>query len=413
LEILGNHDFQRRSSKLILTQQSRSKLLRTFTTSLSDSDSLVYPVNNFSSLEAIPQIFLEILRFSKILLPPNQKVAEIVADFLEDPKGLTFLHKLQKVVCVEKSVAQVPVVKAFRHISLYSATEGSSVTKGKRQQVCCGDYCNILKKNDLKTSEKIEVIIKARPEHSNGLFQLLKIQNFLNLDSAQSLFNQGNRIGTPLTQNMQYKTVRRMILEDRNDPNSLKSALASLPEDIIKELGLLKLKSSENEKFQMHHLNKKLSWEFELVPVCAMCYKIYGLKDSQMKTSSNVLKKGQNSSFKHWKAGETKFEIKKQTKVQKSYVDFGKILGNLNSQINYPKFIKEKILNSSHVRVKKGLDEVKEFVPNKPVIHHWASTTKISSNIINEVVEKFEKIQKTIKNSKTSGNLKKLNNSVI
>lgn len=406
LEVLGNYNFYRRSSKLILTHQTRSKLLRNFTATLSESYTLVYPVTNFTSLDQIPSFFQEIIKSCNSFLPITQKISELVVDFLEDTKGQTYLHKIQKISCKEKLISQVPLFKPFRHISLYSATEGSSVTKGKRQQVCCGDYCNILKRNDLKTSEKIELLIKAKPEFSNGLFQLLKIQNFLNLDSAQSLFNKGNRIATPLTQNMQYKTIRRTILEDRNDSNSLKSIVSALPDDIIQELGLNKIKSSENEASQIHHINKKLSWEFELVPVCAMCYKIYGLKDTQSQ-KINLNPNRNLTSSKDWKVNETKFELKKVKKVHKSYVDFKKMMGSLKD-INYPKFIKDKILNSSYVKVKRGLDEVKEFVPAKPVVHQWASATKISSNIINEVVEKFERFQKNIKKSVSDGNFRTL-----
>ena len=91
------------------------------------------------------------------------------------------------------------------------------------------------------------------------LYKLLKIQNFLNLDSAQSLFNGGNTSGTPLTQNMQYKTIRRIILEDRNDPNSLRNTISGLPDDILRELAIAQFKYSDFHANNLHSINKKLS----------------------------------------------------------------------------------------------------------------------------------------------------------
>ena len=355
LNCITNHQFHRRATKIILRNNQRDKLLNKYTARVGEKFSIAYPVTNFSSLDGVLVLWKEILKGSKLILPNNLKIEKIVIDFLEDMKGKMYIHKVQRVTFQEKTVGHMPIVKQFRHISLYSATEGSSFIKGKRQQVCCGDYCHILKKHDMQTREKIELLMKARPEYSKSFYKLLKIQDFLNQDSAQSLFNNGNRIGTPLTQNMQYKTVRRIILEDRNDPESLKNIISTLPNEVLQEISITQIKSKDSDQFHLHHLNKKLSWEYELVPVCIICYKIYGLRDSQTpKNSFSVSNKIDVN--KGWKIKDLKFELKKKT-LQKSYVDFSKILKKIDAQVSYPKFIRDKIISSQYFKVKSRLEE--------------------------------------------------------
>jgi hypothetical protein len=286
----------------------------------------------------------------------------------------------------------------FKHISLFSATEGSSVMKGRRQQLCCGDYCNLLKPNDVKTSEKIELLIKSMPEFSEVLFKLLKIQNFLNLDSAQSLFNGGNRAGTPLTLKIQFKTIRRIILEDRNDQSSLRSVIAALPEEILKELDISPIKVDQNQN-PLHRINKKLSWEYELVPVCNMCYKIYNLTDSQNKYQ----KKSNEKSFSHtklWKINESKYKIKSQIKQPALYIDYDKMLKTLypNDSKNL-EFIKNKIINSNFVSHKKPLQSKLSSISTTPLKENFTFNNKISSTIINKVCERYEEVKELIRKS--------------
>ena len=229
---------------LQVTQEDRLKLFKHFAAALSHNNPDVYTVANFLALDSILLAIKEIVKSSRIAMQKSLKIVEIVLDFVEDDKCNYYLIKTQKVVIEERNAGLLPKKAELRHISLFGATEGSSITKAKKQQLCCGDYCNVLKRYDFKTSEKIEILMKSLPEYSSALFQLLKIQNSLNVDSSQSLFNEGNRTRTPMTQNMQFKLIRRMILEDRNDHNSLRSIISTLPDEIIQEIAISRLKKA-------------------------------------------------------------------------------------------------------------------------------------------------------------------------
>ena len=247
----------------------------------------------------------------------------------------------------------------------------------------------------MKTSEKIELFIKAMPEYSSVLYKLLKIQNFLNLDSAQSLFNGGNTSGTPLTQNMQYKTIRRIILEDRNDPNSLRNTISGLPDDILRELAIAQFKYSDFHANNLHSINKKLSWEYELVPVCDMCYNIYNLKDTEIKAPVSVTKS--QSEKKLWKINEYRYKVKPILKFPKYFVDYDKMLKNCSSSNNDLSLIKEIVKKSQNVAYKKQLDSHSITIPNTPKIKEFYFSNKISSVVLNGVCERLDRFQNAAK----------------
>ncbi|OMJ81846.1 hypothetical protein SteCoe_17611 [Stentor coeruleus] len=399
LEILDGKYIRRHPTGLVVSQEERTKMFNNFTARLTNSFPDVYLVTNTASLDPILTLIKVLMKASKVILPKTQKITELIIDVTEDTKGNHYLLKVQKVSIEEKGISSIPKWKEFRHISLFSATEGSSVAKGKRQQLCCGDYCNLLKRNDLKTSEKIELFIKAKPEYSSVLYKLLRIQNFLNLDSAQTLFNNGNRAGSPLTHNMQYKTVRRIILEDRNDPNSLKSVISALPEEILQELSISTVKCTDSKPHGLHNLNKKLSWEYELVPVCSMCYKIYNLKDSQTQTPS-VVKEKNIIENKFWKIDELRYKCKSSPKLPGFFVNYDKMLQKLQGSVSNIKVIREKLMKSNFVTNKVNLISTTPSLCSTPKNKSFAFTNKISSSIINGVCEKFEEFRESLKKQK-------------
>jgi hypothetical protein len=153
-----------------------------------------------------------------------------------------------------------------------------------RQRLCCGDYCSLLKRNDFETKEKIEFLMKHYLEYAGTLFELLKLQDLLNINTVNHLLDRSKRPITPITQHMQYKVLRKIILEDRYDKYSLRSLILNLPSNLVRELNLIlesgndttgiEIKLSNSQSTQAV-INKKLTWEFELVPVCDKCYKIY------------------------------------------------------------------------------------------------------------------------------------------
>lgn len=150
----------------------------------------------------------------------------------------------------------IPVFKDFKHISLFSATESSSVSKGKKQLVCCGDYCKLLKRNDFENREKIELLMKHNLEFAGTLFELMKLQDILNINTMQHLLGRDLRPQTPITENLQYKILRKTILEDRNDKYSLSALIKNLPNQMLRELDI-KMQSSKDLEAINLYLNRK------------------------------------------------------------------------------------------------------------------------------------------------------------
>lgn len=381
------------------SQETRVKLFNNYTATLTDKDPDVYLVTNISSLAPLSETIGEIIKSSKSNMKKNQKITEIVLDFVENDKNVYYLIKVQHVKIEEKLSRQIPKWKQFRHVSLFSITEGSSVKNNKKQQLCCGDYCNLLKKHDLKTSEKIEVLLKATPEYSKALVKLQQIQDFLNLDSAQSLFNLGNQ--TIISQNMQYKTIRKNILEDRNDPDSLKNVVLELPEKILQELGI-PLTKGPNQK-TLHHINQKISWEQELVPVCNMCYKIYSIKKKNLQGKKKNIEKI-DLIGKFWKVDECKYKIKPQKRQAKYFVDYHKMLENLNfscSEISLNQ-IRGKILKSDFVSNKILLQPLATTESENSVILPLPYPPTISSSLIDTVCARLDEIKMAKPHSRAS-----------
>jgi hypothetical protein len=113
------------------------------------------------------------------------------------------------------------------------------------------------------------------------------------------LLDRTKRPVTPITNMMQYKVLRKIILEDRYDKYSLRSLILNLPHELIRDLNIILQENTSmtelsiplNSNSQMNNgINKKLHWEFELVPVCDKCYKIYS-KRIQDKRDSSLIKK--------------------------------------------------------------------------------------------------------------------------
>ena len=378
------------------TVESRRKFLNKYTAKLTSSNPDVYIVGNFSKLSSISLIINEIIRSSKVNMPKTQRITEMVLDFIEDYNEKIYFLKIHKLIFQDKVIGHVPKWKQFRHVSLFSVTEGSSVAKNKKQQVCCGDYCNLLKKNDPNTSEKIELFIKAMPEHSKALFKLLKLQKILNIDTAQNIFTSGSQNEALLINNTQCKAIRRIILEDRNDPNSLRQILASLPNLIVKELGIPSINLSQFKQNTLHIINKKLSWEYELVPVCSMCYKIYSMKEKSSGASQKkTIEKG-ISEHKLWKINEVRYKSTINKKASKYFVNYDKVLDNLNQTCEESsiKQIREKIMMSDYVSHKNLPKTLSSSISLAPLKSHFEFTTNISSNIFNEICGKMEAFKK-------------------
>jgi len=251
---------------------------------LSESSCSLYQITNNKKTSILHLIYSEVKKIIKVSTHNSLQIVGGVIDFIESNEGI-FIIKVLKVDFEEKKVCRLPVISSTKHISLFSATEGSGFVKGKmnRQRLCCGDYCSLLKRNDFETKEKIEFLMKHYLQYANTLFELLKLQDLLNIDTINHLINHKKRPTTPITQHMQYKVLRKVILEDRYDKYSLRSLILNLPNEVVRELNLI-LESGNENSIELHLsptssttgiINKKLTWEFELVPVCDKCYKIY------------------------------------------------------------------------------------------------------------------------------------------
>lgn len=262
--------------------------------------SKIYEVSNLHKQDSYLQIHSEILKSLRHYIPYSKQVQECVLDFIE-AKESTFFIKLLHIRFEDRKIVSLPSISSTKHISLFSATEGSGYIKGKinRQLLCCGDYCSLLKRNDFETREKIEFLMKHHLEFAGTLFELMKLQDILNIDTVHHLLDRTKRPVTPITNKMQYKVLRKIILEDRYDKYSLRSLILNLPHDLIRDLNIILQENTSmtelsiplNSNSQMNNgINKKLHWEFELVPVCDKCYKIYS-KRIQNKRDSSLIKK--------------------------------------------------------------------------------------------------------------------------
>jgi hypothetical protein len=268
-----------------------------------DKSSKIYEIINLQKSETYDTIYQEILNSIRSYIPSNKKIIEAVMDFIETNQSI-YLIKILRIRFTSKKIVSLPVISSLKHISLFSATEGSGFSKGKknRQLLCCGDYCSLLKKNDFETREKIEFLMKHHLEYAGTLFELMKLQDILNIDTIKHLLDRTKRPVTPITTKMQYKILRKVILEDRSDKYSLRSLILNLPSELIRDLNII-LQDNTNvtalniyiEKYSSSNiaLNKKLNWEFELVPVCDKCYKIYSKRVKSSK-ENDILNKMKN-----------------------------------------------------------------------------------------------------------------------
>lgn len=259
----------------------------------------------FSLLKEIHEKYIYSLRRQ---LPYLKKIHEVTMDLIENTEGI-YLIKVLWVTLADSKHTSLPVIDSLKHISLFSATEGSGYSKGKknRQLVCCGDYCSLLRKNDFETREKIEFLMKHYMEYAGTLFELMKLQDILNIDTVHHLLDRAKRPVTPITNQMQYKILRKIILEDREDKYSLRSLILNLPSELVRELNIILQENTNVVAMNIYieknnsiggNLNKKLHWEFELVPVCDKCYKIYSKRVKMQKetislnkTRAKILKK--------------------------------------------------------------------------------------------------------------------------
>ena len=253
-----------------------------------DKSIAIYETVNLNKSEIFYSIYNEIAKSLNHVVPIRKKLSEAVIDFIESIEGIHII-KILHIRLEDKKVVILPEISSLKHISLFSATEGSGYSKGKinRQLLCCGDYCSLLQRNDFQTREKIEFLMKHYLEYAGTLFELMKLQDILNIDTVHHLLDRAKRPVTPITSQMQYKVLRKIILEDRFDKYSLRSLILNLPNELIRELNIILQEKSNvadaitiniDKKQNISHntsLNKKLHWEFELVPVCDKCYKIY------------------------------------------------------------------------------------------------------------------------------------------
>ncbi|CAG9334977.1 unnamed protein product [Blepharisma stoltei] len=292
-DILSN-EFNEKN-KLSNNAHSRSGWSSKFTVKVSESEDIdVYEVLSNKKFISCTIVWSEAKKCLKKVMQKNQTISSIVLDFIEAIDGNFYLINAPHIVAETVSCASIPVFSDFKHISLFSATESSSVSKGKKQLVCCGDYCKLLKRNDYENREKIELLMKHNMEYAGTLFELMQLQDILNIDTLQHLLGKDLRPQTPITEHLQYKILRKTILEDRNDKYSLKSLINNLPNKLLRELDIKLQRSKDTEAINLYiqkqnnnyskaSLNKKLAWEFELVPVCDKCYKIYSRRDKKTK----------------------------------------------------------------------------------------------------------------------------------
>ena len=276
-----------------------------------DKNSRVYKAVNSQKSIILGNQYQGLVASVKNQIPSSRKVREAVVDAIESVEGI-FLIKVLSIRFEENKIVVLPGISSLKHISLFSATEGSGYIKGKKnnQLLCCGDYCSLLKRNDYETREKIEFLMKYYLDYAGTLFELMKFQDILNIDTVHHLLDRAKRPVTPITNNMQYKILRKIILEDRYDKYSLRSLILNLPNELIRELNLILQENTNISAMNIYlektnssnaGLNKKLHWEFELVPVCDICYKIYSKRDKANKEISLQHKGRRQVSVSHLK----------------------------------------------------------------------------------------------------------------
>lgn len=227
-----------------------------------------------------------------IFRPQYLEVTDLVVDFVESRNGKCYLISIKNLNTSPISVQKLRKMKRSKNISIFQKGEGGGAER-RKDIVCCGDYCKLIKKADNAIKEKLQLLMKFNIKASQSLLELMVIN-----DNYKSSFNDPT-LGLfsrcengLLKKNFQYKIMRKTILEDRADPKSLPSIIKELPSEILKILSEEEHKDREEIKHYMKQIESKmhkeykskgLAWEFEIVPVCAICYKFYNDRQNVQK----------------------------------------------------------------------------------------------------------------------------------
>jgi hypothetical protein len=105
-------------------QPSKKKWLKSQFIKLSNKCCKIYQITNQKKQEWYQPQYKEICKVLKGQLRSNLTISGCVADFIESSEGL-YLIKLLKVSLEIKKHSKLPVISSTKHISLFSATEGS------------------------------------------------------------------------------------------------------------------------------------------------------------------------------------------------------------------------------------------------------------------------------------------------
>lgn len=240
-------------------------------------------VDSYPQLKDSFRIIKEVIN-RYVFRPKFMEISDITVDFIEARNGKCYIISIKNLVTAALSIKKLRKIKRAKNISIFQKGEGGGAER-RKDIVCCGDYCKLIRKADNAIKEKLQLLMKFNIKASQTLLELMVINDSYKHSFEDPTLGLLNRCETGLLKkNFQYKIMRKTILEDRSDPNSLPSIIKELPSEILKLLSEEEHKDRDEIKHYMKQIESKkhkeykskgLTWEFEIVPVCALCYKIY------------------------------------------------------------------------------------------------------------------------------------------
>jgi hypothetical protein len=238
-------------------------------------------VDSYPQLKDSFRIIKEVIS-RYVFRPKLMDISDITVDFIEARNGKCYIISIKHLVTVELPSKKARKNKRAKNISIFQKGGGA---ERRKDIVCCGDYCKLIRKADSAIKEKLQLLMRFNLKVSHTLLELMVINDSFKHSFEDPTLGLLNRCETGLLKkNFQYKIMRKTILEDRSDPNSLPSIIKELPNEIMSLLSeeehkdIVEIKNYMkpiDSKKHKDYKSKGLMWEFEIVPVCAICYKIY------------------------------------------------------------------------------------------------------------------------------------------
>lgn len=248
-------------------------------------------LDTYSNLKESFKIIKDTI-YRYVFRPQYLELTDLVVDFVESRNGKCYLISIKSPTTIPISVNKLRKMKRSKNISIFQKGEVGGAER-RKEIVCCGDYCKLIKKADNAIKEKLQLLMRFNIKASQSLLELMIIHDNYKNSFEDPTLGMFSRCETGLLKkNFQYKIMRKTILEDRTDPKSLPSVIKELPSEILKLLSEEEHKDREEIKHYMKQIESKkhkeykskgLAWEFEIVPVCAICYKFYNDRQNVQK----------------------------------------------------------------------------------------------------------------------------------